>query len=120
MSTHGLTDPGPLTTLMDNTGGDGSDEPSTVTVLLTELSPTDAVTVYTPEEPLPVLNVVLAPPLLSVVVLVVLSDTVPSSGLTLNVTVFPDAALPSSWTSTVNVVLAPGLRGQIVLNIKHE
>ena len=79
---------------MDNPGGGG--EVSTVAVPLTELSPTEAVTVYEPVESLPVLNVVLARPLLSVVALVVLSDTVPSSGLTLNVTVFPDAALPSS------------------------
>ena len=52
--------------------------------------------------------------------LVGLSDTVPSAGLTLNVTVFPEAALPSSWTSRENVVLSPGLRGQIVLNITAE
>ena len=52
--------------------------------------------------------------------LVVLSDTVPSSGLTLNVTVSPGAALPSSWAVTVNVVLSPGSRGQGVLNITAE
>ena len=83
---------------MDNSGGGGGggDGASTVAVLLTEEVPTEAVTVYEPEEPLPVLNVVLARPLLPVVVLVGFNDTVPSLGLTLNVTVFPDAALPSS------------------------
>ena len=58
--------------------------------------------------------------MLSVVVLVALSDTVPSSGLTLNVTVFPGAALPSSWTPIENVVLSPGTRGQGVLNITAD
>ena len=103
---------------MDNTGGGGG--VSTVTLLLKDSVPTDAVTVYEPEEPLPVLNVVLACPLLSVVVLVGLSDTVPSAGLTLNVTVSPGASIPSSWTSRENVVLSPGVRGQIVLNINAK
>jgi hypothetical protein len=70
--------------------GGGGDDASTVTVPLIELPPPDAVTVYDPEEPLPVIKEVLASPLLSVVALVVLSDTVPSFGLTLNVTVLPD------------------------------
>ena len=103
---------------MDNTGGGGG--VSTVTLLLKDSVPTDAVTVYEPEEPLPVFNVVLACPLLSVVVLVGLSDTVPSAGLTLNVTVSPGASIPSSWTSRENVVLSPGVRGQIVLNINAK
>ena len=66
-----------------------------------------------PEELLPVLNTVCALPLLSVVVLVTVNDTVPSSGLTLNVTAAPDTAmLLFSLTVTVNVVLSPGSRGQ--------
>ena len=100
---------------MDNTGGGGG--ASTTAVPLTEEVPTVAVTVYEPEEPLPVRNVVLARPSLPVVALVVLSDTVPSAGLTLNVTVLPDAALPSSLTVTVNVILSPGSRGQGLCDI---
>ena len=89
MSTHHRDRPtrGPLITFIDNSGGGGG--ASTTAVLLTEEVPTDAVTVYEPVEPLPVLNVVLARPLLSVVALVVLSDTVPSSGLTLKRHCFP-------------------------------
>jgi hypothetical protein len=68
--------------------GDGDDDAPIVTEELIELpSSSVAVTVYDPEESLRVINVVLASPLLSVVPVVELSDTVPSFGLTLNVTV---------------------------------
>ena len=46
-------------------------------------------TVYDPEALLPSVKVVCACPLLLVVALVGFSDAVASSGLTLNVTVFP-------------------------------
>ena len=49
-----------------------------------------------------------------------LSDAFPSPDVILKVTVFPEAALPSSWTSIENVVLSPGSRGQGVLNITAE
>ena len=51
---------------------------------------------YVPEELLPVLSAISARPLLPVVAVVELSDTVPSFGVTLNVTVFPDTGLPPS------------------------
>ena len=75
------------TIVRDGDGGGGV-EVSTVAVPLMDWPLLSvAVTVYVPEEPLPVVNVVLARPLLFVVPLVVFNDTVPSFGLTLNVTV---------------------------------
>ena len=69
---------------MDISGGGGV---STVAVPLTDWLPSVAETVYEPEASLPRVSVVLARPLLPVVALVGLSDAVPLSGLTLNVTV---------------------------------
>ena len=77
-------------------------------------------TVYEPEEPLPVFNDVLARPLLPVVALVGFNDTVPSSGLTLNATVCPSAAVPFSWTSTLNVNESPGSPDQRLDSITTE
>ena len=80
--------PGPVITVMENSGsGGGGCEVLTVTVEPTERPLNVAVTLYEPEEPLPVDSVIDACPLLSIVALVELNDIVPSSGLTLNVTV---------------------------------
>ena len=68
----------------------------TVAVPLVDLEPTVAVIVYEPEALSPSVTEVDARPLLPVVVLVVPSDALPSPDVILNVTVFPDAALPSS------------------------
>ena len=102
----GSPDPGLLITTMDNSGGGGG--VSTVAVPLTDSPLIDAETVYEPEASLPRVSVVLTCPLLPVVALVGLSDAVPSFGLTLNVTVCPCVAVPSSRTSTVNVNASPG------------
>ena len=56
----------------------------------------------------PSVRVVCVRPLLPVVSLVGLSVTFPSFGLTLNATVSPCLAVPSSRTSTTNVKAAPG------------
>ena len=104
----GSPDPGLLITTMDISGGGGGGGVSTVAVPLTDWLPSVAVTVYEPVASLPRVSVVLARPLLPVVALVGLSDTVPLSGLTLNVTVCPCVAVPSSRTSTVNVNASPG------------
>ena len=79
---------------MDNTGGGGG--VLTVAVPLVVLEPTVAVTVYEPEALPPSVTEVDALPLLPVVALVVPSDALPSPDVMLKVTVFPDAALPSS------------------------
>ena len=79
----------------DGGGGDAS-EVTTVAVPLVDLEPLDAVIVYDPEALCPSISVVEARPLLPVVVLAVPSDALPSPDVILNVTVFPDAALPSS------------------------
>ena len=68
----------------------------TVAVPLVDMLPTVAVIVYEPEALFPSITVVEARPSLPVVVLVVPSDALPSPDIMLNVTVFPDAALPSS------------------------
>ena len=47
--------------------------------------------------------------------MVLLNDAVPLSGLTLNVTVSPDAAFPLSLTSAVNVTESPGWRAPELL-----
>ena len=104
----GSPDPGLLITTMDISGSGGGGGVSTVAVPLTDWVPSVAVTVYEPEASLPRVSVVLARPLLPVVALVGLSDAVPLSGLTLNVTVCPCVAVPSSRTSTVNVNASPG------------
>ena len=101
----GSPDPGPLITLMDNTVGGGV---LTVAVPLVDLEPTVAVTVYEPVALSPSVTEVDALPLLPVVALVGFSDALPSPDVILNVTVLPEAALPSSWTSTVNVNASPG------------
>ena len=89
------------------TNPDGG-EVSTVAVPLTDSPLIDAVTVYEPVASFPSVSVVLARPSLPVVALVGLSDTVPLSGRTLNVTVCPSVAVPSSRTSTTNVNASPG------------
>ena len=68
----------------------------TVAVPLVDLEPTVAVIVYEPEALPPSVSVVCARPLLPVVMLVVPSDALPSPDVILKVTVFPDAAPPSS------------------------
>ena len=93
---------------MDNSGGGGGGGVSTVAVPLTDWLTSVAVTVYEPVASLPSVSVVLARQLLPVVALVGLSDAVPLSGLTLNVTVCPCVAVPSSRTSTTNVNASPG------------
>ena len=80
---------------MDNTGGGGGGV-LTVAVPLVDLEPLDAVIVYDPEALSPSVTEVDARPLLPVVVLVVPNDAFPSPDVILKVTVFPDAALPSS------------------------
>ena len=81
-----------------------------LTVSLTfPMLPTDAVTVYSLAGLFPNVSVVDARPPLSVVELVGLNDAAPSSGLTLNVTVWPD--LLPSVTSAVNVTVSPGWKG---------
>ena len=95
---------------IENSGGGGG--VSTVTVELIDPVPTEAVTVYEPEASLPSLSEVLTFPSLSVVAVVTLNDTVPSSGLTLNVTVCPSTGLPSSVTLRVNGNEPPGWLGQ--------
>ena len=80
---------------MDNTGGGGGGV-LTVAVPLVVLEPLDAVIVYDPEALSPSVTEVDARPLLPVVVLVVPNDAFPSPDVILKVTVFPDAALPSS------------------------
>ena len=92
--------------------GPSPDELSTVTVVLIDEVPTEAVTVYEPVASLPSLSEVLTRPSLSVVAVVTLNDTVPSSGLTLNVTVCPSTGLPSSVTLRVNGNEPPGWPGQ--------
>ena len=89
-------------------GGGGGDDVSTVAVPLVDLEPLVAVIVYEPEALFPSVNVVEARPSLPVVVLVVPNDALLSPEVMLNVTVFPDAALPSSCTSTVNGNVSPG------------
>jgi hypothetical protein len=69
---------------------------STVAVPLVDLEPLDAVIVYDPEALFPSISVVEARPSLPVVVLAVPNDALPSPEVILNVTVLPDAALPSS------------------------
>ena len=66
---------------------DNGSEVLTVTVVLIDEVPTEAVTMYEPVASLPSLSEVLTFPSLLVVALVGLSDAVPSFGLTLNVTV---------------------------------
>ena len=81
-----------------------------LTVSLTfPMLPTDAVTVYSLAGLFPSVSVVDARPPLSVVKLVGLNDAAPSSGLTLNVTVWPD--LLPSVTSAVSVTDSPGWKG---------
>ena len=99
--------PGQGLVVIMRTNPDGGEVP-TVAVPLTDSPLIDAETVYEPEASLPRVSVVCARPSLPVVALVVLSDAVPSSGLTLNVTVCPCVAVPSSWTSTTNVNASPG------------
>ena len=77
---------------MDNTGGGVL----TVAVPLVDSEPTVAAIVYEPEALSPSVTEVDARPLLPVVVLVVPNDAFPSPDVILKVTVFPDAALPSS------------------------
>ena len=100
--------PGQGLVVITMTNPDGGSPVSTVAVPLTDSPLIDAETVYEPEASLPSVSVVCARPLLPVVALVGLSDTVPLSGLTLNVTVCPSVAVPSSWTSTTNVNASPG------------
>ena len=104
-SSPGLPDPGLVTTLIDNPVCGGG---LTVAVPLIDLESTVAVTVYEPDAFSPSVIVVEACPLVSVVALAGLRDAFPSPDVILKETVFPDAALPSSCTSTVNVNSSPG------------
>ena len=75
---------------------DGGGGVLTVAVPLVDLEPTVAVIVYEPDALPPSVTEVDALPLLPVVALVAPSDALPSPDVILNVTVFPDTALPSS------------------------
>ena len=102
----GAPDPGPLITTMENRGSGG--EVWTIAVPVTELSLLVAVIMYEPVALFPSVRVVCVRPLLPVVSLVGLSVTFPSLGLTLNVTVSPDVAVPFFRTSTTKFNVSPG------------
>ena len=74
----------------------GGGEVLTVAIPLVDLEPTVAVIVYEPDALSPSVTEVDALPLLPVVALVGFSDALPSPDVILKLTVFPNAALPSS------------------------